>query len=125
MAWADPSSVRIVIRNLITNAIKFSGEGDVIEITCIHRHPHHLVITVSDTGTGMGTDLIEKLFKNKVESNTGTQNEIGTGMGLLFCKDLIEKCNGTIWVNSVPGKGTSFSFTLPAGVLNEQGKELV
>ena len=125
IASADPSSVRIVIRNLITNAIKFSGENDTIEITCVQHDPLHLMITVSDTGIGISAELIGHLFKNKVDSITGTQNETGTGMGLLFCKDLIEKCNGKIWVNSEPGKGTSFSFTLPAGILNEQDMELV
>jgi two-component system sensor histidine kinase/response regulator len=56
---------------------------------------------------------VKKIFKGKMESRSGTQNESGTGMGLLFCEDLIEKCNGTIWVNSKHGLGSVFSFTIP------------
>lgn len=114
-AWADPNSVRIVVRNLITNSIKFSKENDTIEIMGSQLDARHLVITVKDTGMGMSAEQIKKLFKNKVESNIGTQNETGTGMGLLFCKDLIEKSNGKIWVASKQGQGTEFSFSLPIG----------
>ncbi|MFI5162124.1 MAG: tetratricopeptide repeat protein [Sphingobacteriales bacterium] len=109
---ADPDSVRIVIRNLITNAIKFCKEGDTIEISATTRDANVLV-RVRDTGLGMTTAQVKKIFKGKMESRSGTHNESGTGMGLLFCKDLIEKCNGTIWVNSKQGAGSEFSFTIP------------
>lgn len=119
-AWADPNSIRIVVRNLITNAIKFSKEGDSIEVTGTFYDKQNVVITVKDTGTGMSAELMDKLFKSKVDSNTGTQNETGTGMGLLFCKDLVERSNGKIWVSSTEGEGTEFSFTLPVGTLKAQ-----
>lgn len=109
---ADPDSVRIVIRNLITNAIKFCGENDTIEISA-EANGDDILIRVKDTGMGMTPAQVKKLFKGKMESRAGTQNESGTGMGLLFCKDLIEKCNGTIWVNSKQGTGSEFSFTIP------------
>ena len=113
MASADPNSIRIVIRNLITNAIKFSGEKDTIEVVASTKD-EMIEIKVKDTGTGIPPDKLKKLFKSKVDSSTGTNQESGTGMGLLFCKDLVEKCNGKIWVTSQQDVGTEFSFTVPA-----------
>jgi two-component system sensor histidine kinase/response regulator len=94
IASADPNSIRIVIRNLITNAIKFSKQNDTIEITATRQDDNDYVISVKDTGMGMSDEQLGKLFKSKVNSNTGTNNESGTGMGMLFCKDLVEKCSG-------------------------------
>lgn len=111
---ADPNSIRIVTRNLITNAIKFSRKGDTINVSA-HQKDDYIVLSVKDTGVGMSEKQANKLFKSKVDSGTGTNNESGTGMGLLFCKDLIEKCNGRIWVESTQGSGTEFFFTLPIG----------
>ncbi|AMR30978.1 hypothetical protein A0256_05835 [Mucilaginibacter sp. PAMC 26640] len=115
MGSADPNSIRIVIRNLITNAIKFTGKGDTIEVSSGFQDDDTIMVTIKDTGVGMPVQQAAKLFKTKVDSKTGTNNELGTGLGLLFCKDLVEKCNGKIWVTSEPGIGTVFSFTLPAG----------
>jgi two-component system sensor histidine kinase/response regulator len=115
IASADPNSIRIVIRNLITNAIKFSREKDTIEVIA-SINDEMIEIKVKDTGTGIPPEKLKKLFKSKVDSSTGTQQESGTGMGLLFCKDLVEKCNGKIWVTSQQGVGTEFSFTVPADV---------
>jgi signal transduction histidine kinase len=115
MASADPNSIRIVIRNLITNAIKFSKDGDVIGVTA-NIDDNDVVISVKDTGMGIPEPQLKKLFRNKVDSKTGTGNESGTGMGLLFCKDLVEKCCGRIWVTSKVGEGSEFTFTVPAGV---------
>jgi len=124
VASADPNSIRIVIRNLITNAIKFSKENDIIEISTNRADDQTHIISVKDTGTGMNEDQLSKLFKSKVNSKAGTNNESGTGMGMLFCKDLVEKCSGKIWVSSMPGHGTEFSFTVPAGSLNEARLEV-
>ncbi|HEY9004152.1 MAG TPA: tetratricopeptide repeat-containing sensor histidine kinase [Mucilaginibacter sp.] len=117
---ADPNSIRIVVRNLITNAIKFSRENDTITISTRYPDDDHIVISIKDTGVGMPKQQLDKLFKSKVDSGHGTNNESGTGMGLLFCKDLIEKCHGKIWVESQPGYGTEFFFTLPLGNLNAE-----
>ena len=117
---ADPNSIRIVIRNLITNAIKFSTKGDIIDVTATLQDESYILLSVKDTGLGMSEKQMNKLFKSKVDSGTGTNNESGTGMGLLFCKDLIEKCNGKIWVESVQGSGTEFFFTLPTSVVKEE-----
>jgi len=124
VASADPNSIRIVIRNLITNAIKFSQQDDTIEIQAIQQDDHNYVISVKDTGVGMSDDQLSKLFKSKVNSNAGTDNESGTGMGMLFCKDLVEKCSGKIWVTSKKGQGTKFSFTIPMGTLTEKRLEV-
>jgi two-component system, sensor histidine kinase and response regulator len=124
MASADPNSIRIVIRNLITNAIKFSNENDTIEITASQQDDHSHLITVKDTGIGMSNEQLNKLFKGKVNSKTGTNNESGTGMGMLFCKDLVERCSGKIWVTSKPGQGTEFSFTIPVAISNEARMEM-
>ncbi len=110
---ADQNSVRIVTRNLITNAIKFSRKGDTITVSAAYQDDNYLLLSIKDTGVGMNDKQLNRLFKSKVDSHTGTNNESGTGMGLLFCKDLIEKCNGRIWVQSTLDKGTEFFFTLP------------
>ncbi|WP_461452878.1 tetratricopeptide repeat-containing sensor histidine kinase [Mucilaginibacter sp.] len=112
IASADPNSIRIVIRNLITNAIKFSGEKDTIEVIA-SSGVEFIEIKVKDSGMGIPAEKLKKLFKSKVDSSTGTNQESGTGMGLLFCKDLVEKCNGKIWVTSKQDEGTEFSFTVP------------
>jgi len=124
VASADPNSIRIVIRNLITNAIKFSKQDDTIEITALQQDDHNYIISVKDTGVGMSDDQLGKLFKSKVNSNAGTDNESGTGMGMLFCKDLVEKCSGKIWVTSKKDHGTKFSFTVPMGTLTEKRLEV-
>jgi len=120
---ADPNSVRIVTRNLITNAIKFSRRDDTITITAHYQDDNYLLLSIKDTGVGMSEKQLNKLFKSKVDSGTGTNNESGTGMGLLFCKDLIEKCNGKIWVESTQGQGTEFFFTLPVGTIGTVKEE--
>jgi two-component system sensor histidine kinase/response regulator len=112
-ASADPNSIRIVIRNLITNAIKFTGKGDTVTVSSEITDDEMVLIRIKDTGVGMPAEQASKLFKSKVDSKTGTNNELGTGMGLLFCKDLVEKCHGQIWVTSEPGVGTEFAFNIP------------
>jgi len=126
---ADPDSIRIILRNLITNSIKFSRENDKIEISArLHVDGYsdekYYVISVKDTGIGMSDEQLNKLFKGKVNSGVGTNNESGTGMGMLFCKDLVERCGGKIWVTSQKGKGTEFSFSVPVGVGELQESKL-
>jgi len=120
---ADPNSIRIVTRNLITNAIKFSRKDDSIVVSAYQKDDNYILISVKDSGVGMTEKQANKLFKSKVDSGTGTNNESGTGMGLLFCKDLIEKCNGKIWVESTQGFGTEFFFTLPIGTVGSIKEE--
>ncbi|GAA4093415.1 tetratricopeptide repeat-containing sensor histidine kinase [Mucilaginibacter panaciglaebae] len=114
IALADPSSVRIVIHNFLTNAIKFSKRDGVIEVSARVEN-EELNFCLKDHGIGMSAEYLNTLFKSHVNSSAGTENESGTGMGLLFCKDLIEKQKGKIWAESVLGTGTKLCFTLPLG----------
>lgn len=112
IVYADKNMVELVFRNLISNAIKYC-------------HPHHQILLsstikgnfwlteVSDTGVGIDSDSLGKLFGMTNYSTFGTQMEKGTGLGLLLCKEFVEKNGGRIWVRSELGKGSTFSFTLP------------
>ncbi|MGF7082736.1 tetratricopeptide repeat-containing sensor histidine kinase [Mucilaginibacter sp. UYCu711] len=115
VAHADPNSVRIVVHNFLTNAIKFSNRDGIIEILAWLEGDEGVVFCLKDYGVGMTTEYLNTLFKSQVTSATGTENESGTGMGLLFCKDLIEKQKGKIWAKSNLGAGTELCFMLPAG----------
>lgn len=114
IALADPNSVRIVIHNFLTNAIKFSNHDSVIEASA-RVEDQEVIFCLKDHGIGMSADYLNMLFKSHVNSSNGTDNETGSGMGLLFCKDLIEKQKGKIWAESVLGTGTKLCFTLPLG----------
>jgi signal transduction histidine kinase len=111
---ADPNCVRIVIHNFLTNAIKFSNKNSVIEISAKMQENKKITFTVTDHGIGMTNQQLNALFKSKVFSSPGTMLESGTGMGLMFCKDLIEKYHGSIWAKSAVGVGTELGFSLTA-----------
>ena len=111
--YADYSMVNTVLRNLISNALKFTRAGDQIEVSA-HSAEADVEIAVSDTGTGISPENIPKLFRIDVHyTNVGTAGEIGTGLGLNLCRELVERNGGRIWVESEVGKGTTFRFTLP------------
>ena len=113
MAYADPKMVDAVIRNLLSNAVKFTQAGGTIELS-VQSHGDVIEVAIADTGIGMDQAQIEKLFRIEVkESRKGTAGEEGTGLGLILCKELVEKNGGKIWVESEVGKGTTFTFTLP------------
>ena len=102
-----------IIRNLLTNALKFTDKDGKVEITAIKQNGF-IEIIVSDTGVGMSNSVKENLFKlDATHSSFGTDNEAGTGLGLILCKEFVEKNGGTIKVESEFGKGSSFTFTLP------------
>lgn len=104
---------KAILRNLISNAIKFTDNNGKIEISAFHANSK-TVIKVTDNGTGMKQETIDKLFSfSPVNSSKGTANESGTGLGLMLCKDFIDKHCGKIWVESTIGKGTTVSFSLP------------
>jgi signal transduction histidine kinase len=115
LALADPNSIRIVIHNFLTNAIKFSYPNGTIEVISHIYDTEWVLFIVKDHGVGMNEEYLDSLFKNQVASALGTENEAGTGMGLLFCKDLVEKYKGKIWANSKVGVGTELCFVLPVG----------
>jgi len=111
--FADQNMLNSILRNLITNAIKFSGKDDKI-ILEVEELEKEVAIHVSDTGIGMGKATLEKLFKiGENNKSEGTAHEPGTGLGLILCKEFIEKHKGRIWVESEKGKGSRFSFTMP------------
>jgi|GEM_PF-1121075 len=118
MAFADQETVKTILRNLITNAIKFTPAGGKITIKYRlnenFRNGKMVEITVSDNGVGISPENQELLFKNpQLIKTQGTSYEKGTGLGLILCKDFVEKNNGQISVLSEPGKGSSFTFSLP------------
>lgn len=110
---ADVEMLKTVLRNLISNAIKFTHPGGTIGIYA-EVADQDTTITVSDNGVGIHPDKINTLFDISVSSTAqGTSGETGTGLGLFLCKELVEKHGGTIWAESEPGKGSRFKFTLP------------
>ncbi|MBI5729989.1 MAG: PAS domain S-box protein [Ignavibacteriales bacterium] len=110
---ADEDMLNTIIRNLLTNALKFTEKGGKVEITAFKQNSF-IEISVSDTGVGMSNSVRESLFKlDATHSSFGTDNEAGTGLGLILCKEFVEKNGGTIKVESELGKGTRFIFSLP------------
>ena len=117
--YADKSMLEIVIQNLITNAVKFTGKGDVITVSN-QDYNGKALIYVEDTGIGISEENQKKLFNAKKNFTTiGTKNEKGTGLGLTICKDLVELNNGRIWVESTPNIGSKFYIELPKAQLSE------
>lgn len=113
MIFADKNMLMTVLRNLISNAIKFTPNGKQIRVIADKNDKEH-IITIKDEGTGIKPENLTKLFKNTEHLSTfGTNGEKGSGLGLLLCKDFIEKHKGRIWVESELGKGSAFIFTLP------------
>ncbi len=113
--WADLNHVRFIFRNLINNAIKFSENNGLITITAMEKD-RLTTLTVQDNGTGIKVEKQQKLFDIHTNYSTdGTAGEKGTGLGLILCKEFVEKNGGNIWVKSEVGKGSIFYFTLPKG----------
>jgi signal transduction histidine kinase len=110
---ADVYMLKAILRNLISNAIKFTPSGGKIEISAFHADSHS-TIKVSDNGVGIEPVILEKLFSFTPNKSTrGTADETGTGLGLLLCKEFVLKHGGRIWAESIVGKGTTVSFTIP------------
>ena len=109
----DKAMISSILRNLITNAIKFTKPGGKIVIST-QQKPDKLMVSVADNGIGIKPEAIKKLFRIDGNYSTiGTQNEKGTGLGLILCKNFIEKHGGEISVESELGKGSKFCFTIP------------
>lgn len=110
---ADTNMLQTVLRNLLSNAIKFTPKGGDVSISAMSPDEAHIVVSISDTGIGMSPAIIENLFNIGGKTNrAGTENEPSSGLGLLLCKEFIEKNNGQIWVKSEMGKGSTISFSI-------------
>ena len=113
MVFADKNMINTVIRNLISNAVKFTKNGGEVRISATDRNDM-IEIQVADTGVGMNKENLGKLFRiDTYHSTTGTSGETGTGLGLIICKEFVEKHGGKIKVESEEKKGSTFSFSLP------------
>jgi signal transduction histidine kinase/predicted negative regulator of RcsB-dependent stress response len=112
---ADSNTINLVIRNLMTNAIKFTNDGGVVTIAA-KEEKHEWVVSVHDNGIGIKPEVMQILFDKTAPYTTrGTANEKGTGLGLILCKEFVEKNNGRIWVESKENQGSTFRFTVPMG----------
>jgi len=113
-AFADINSVNTILRNLISNAIKFTNSDGKIIVSSIIREDSNIIISVKDSGIGIPKHISKKLFRiDSHYSSEGTNKEKGTGLGLILCKELVEMNKGNIWLESEPGIGSTFFFTLP------------
>jgi two-component system, sensor histidine kinase and response regulator len=112
--YADKDMINLVLRNLLSNAIKFTPEDGTISIGA-REDRSHIEIFVEDTGTGISKDNLRKLMEENYYTTKGTEGEAGTGLGLMLCKEFLSRNGGRMHVQSEPGKGSIFSFTLPKG----------
>ena len=113
-AFADRNMLETVIRNLLTNALKFTREGGRITISALEIENNFISISVKDTGVGMTNEMQSNLFRIDAKvKRPGTKGEHRTGLGLPLCKGFVEKHGGKIRVESEQNKGTVFSFTIP------------
>jgi signal transduction histidine kinase len=110
---ADPNMTKLIVRNLVSNGIKFTPSGGSVEISA-QMIEHEIEVCVTDTGVGLSTEFKNRIFEVDVNRSTrGTNNEKGTGIGLLLCREFVEKNNGRLWVESGLTNGSKFKFTLP------------
>jgi PAS domain S-box-containing protein len=111
---ADVNMLMTIIRNLASNAVKFTPQGGNIFISAKVANDDNIEISIKDSGIGMSRPMVDHLFRLDDQINrTGTEGEPSTGLGLIICKDFIEKHGGKIWVDSEEGKGSTFYFSLP------------
>jgi two-component system, sensor histidine kinase and response regulator len=111
--FGDRATINIVLRNLISNAMKFSGSNDSIFVS-VQEEPHRVIISVKDTGVGMSLEQQRSLFDGSLNSTmAGTENEKGTGLGLVLSQELIQQQGGEMWVESTLGAGSIFFFSIP------------
>jgi PAS domain S-box-containing protein len=118
--FVDVQMIGTVIRNLLSNSVKFSNPGGTIYISCEELQDQTL-ITIKDDGVGIPQENLDKLFQiDQYYSTTGTEGESGTGLGLIICKEFVAKNKGEIKVQSAENKGTTFYVYLPKNVIQEQ-----
>ena len=112
--YADEEMLNSILRNLLTNAVKFTSKNGKVIVNAKGADNNFVEIAVTDNGIGMADDLRRKLFRIEEKvGRKGTEGEESTGMGLLVCKEFVEKNGGKIWVESKEGTGSTFYFTVP------------
>jgi two-component system sensor histidine kinase/response regulator len=112
--FTDRNILLTIIRNLISNAVKFTNQGGKITLSAHMASNKMVEISIQDSGIGMSSELIEDLFRIDVNSGRrGTSGEVGTGLGLIICKESVEKNGGELYLESIVGKGSIFRFTVP------------
>jgi len=112
--YADINILQTILRNLISNAIKFTPIGGKVSLSAKENRDNKVEITIKDTGIGMSQTIIGNLFRLDVQTNReGTKGEPSTGLGLILCKEFVEIHGGSIWVESEVEKGSEFTFTIP------------
>ncbi|HAN17057.1 MAG: hypothetical protein A2X13_05215 [Bacteroidetes bacterium GWC2_33_15] len=113
-ALADKNMITLVVRNLVSNAIKFTPVGGYVNIG-VHKKNGFIKVDIEDTGIGFNKEILEKIFrKDSFFTTTGTNNERGSGLGLTLCQEFVTRMGGSIWAESKPGEGSIFSFTVPS-----------
>jgi PAS domain S-box-containing protein len=123
VVYADYAMLYTVLRNLVSNALKFTSSGGHIEISA-HYRGEMIEVDVTDGGIGIPPEDLPKLFRIDTRySRPGTDGEEGTGLGLILCKELIEKNHGEIWAESDVGQGTTFRFTLPKPLPSQSSRQ--
>jgi PAS domain S-box-containing protein len=117
IVFADTDQLQTIIRNLVSNAVKFTSKDGKVEVSAIPFSNQSVIVSVKDSGIGMNKEMVSNLFNLGYKSNRkGTDGEASTGLGLLLCKEFIERHSGKLWVESEEGKGSTFNFTLPLDV---------
>ncbi|MBL7759257.1 MAG: HAMP domain-containing histidine kinase [Sediminibacterium sp.] len=111
--WIDPDHLKLALRNILSNAIKFSYENGLIEISTSYS-PTEAVIAIKDSGVGMSSEEVERLFSDSFYSTQGTAHEKGTGLGLMLCREFLQKSNAHLSVTSSKGAGSTFFIRIPA-----------
>lgn len=115
---ADADMLQIILRNILSNAIKFTNRGGQVIIEPVAQIHNRIKISITDNGVGIDKQMLEKLFDiTNTQHTRGTENEKSTGLGLILVKYFVEKNKGTLTIDSEKGKGTTVSFTLPAALI--------
>ncbi len=114
---ADRNMINLVLLNLLSNTVKFCDKGDSVTITT-QKNENYIEVKIRDTGVGISDDKIKTIFTNSFYSSAGTREEKGTGLGLMLCKEFVEKNDGEIWFDNTLEKGTAFYFTIPLSSQN-------
>jgi signal transduction histidine kinase len=115
-AYSDPNMLKTILRNLVQNSIKFTNSEGTVDVLAFTEQ-NHIVFTVTDNGVGMSEETLNNIFKiDTTVIKIGTDHERGSGLGLILCKEFVEKHGGKIWAESEVGKGSKFIFTIPSSI---------